>query len=49
MNDENLQNGIETEKGAARPSDPYVGVRPFERHERDIFFGRDQDARFLAQ
>ena len=26
---------------------PYVGLRPYEREERDWFFGRDQDARLL--
>jgi len=27
---------------------PYVGLRPYERHEQDIFFGRHQDAQFLT-
>ena len=27
---------------------PYVGLRPYEPHERGIFFGRDQDAQFLS-
>lgn len=31
-----------------RPERPYVGVRPFERNEREIFFGRDRDARFIC-
>jgi tetratricopeptide (TPR) repeat protein len=27
---------------------PYPGLRPFERHERDFFFGRDRDAELLS-
>lgn len=27
---------------------PYVGLRPFEKEERDLFFGRDRDARFVC-
>lgn len=27
---------------------PYVGLRPFERHERDRFFGRERDAEILC-
>lgn len=27
---------------------PYVGLRPYEREERNIFFGRDRDAKFLC-
>ena len=26
---------------------PYVGLRPFNRQDRDIFFGRERDAHFL--
>src|SRR5262245_2837069 len=39
-------------QSALPPADPvtapYVGLRPFEREERGVFFGRDRDARFLA-
>lgn len=31
-----------------RGSGPYVGLRPFEEDERDLFFGRDRDARFVC-
>ncbi|MFO0829448.1 MAG: hypothetical protein U0572_15025 [Phycisphaerales bacterium] len=31
-----------------RPDAPYVGMRPFERHEQSIYFGREKDARFLC-
>src|SRR5437016_7728943 len=27
---------------------PYIGLRPFDRGERAIFFGREQDAQFLS-
>jgi tetratricopeptide (TPR) repeat protein len=27
---------------------PYPGLRPFDRHERDFFFGRDRDAELLS-
>src|SRR5947209_4405114 len=27
---------------------PYIGLRPYDRKERSIFFGRDRDARFLC-
>ena len=30
------------------PERPYVGVRPFERVERSIFFGRERDALYLC-
>lgn len=29
-------------------SAPYVGLRPFERRERDLLFGRDKDAQILC-
>lgn len=32
--------------GAAGPK-PYVGARPFERHERHLFFGREREAGFI--
>jgi hypothetical protein len=32
---------------APAPSEPYVGLRPFERSERQLFFGRERDAQFL--
>jgi WD40 repeat protein len=38
-----------SEAPAATPAlAPYVGVRPYRREERDWFFGRDDDARFLC-
>lgn len=30
------------------PAEPYVGLRPFERSEQRLFFGRDQDAMLLC-
>ncbi|MFV1958444.1 MAG: hypothetical protein ACC662_03420, partial [Planctomycetota bacterium] len=32
----------------ARPKVPYVGLRPFERSEEDLFFGRERDASILS-
>ena len=28
-------------------TEPYVGLRPSDRHERHLIFGRDRDAQFL--
>ncbi len=33
---------------AGPPDSPYVGLRPFERDERHLFFGRDRDATILC-
>lgn len=41
----------ESLKSEASPHDlkePYVGLRPFESHERRLFFGRERDAQFLC-
>src|SRR5262245_2142329 len=38
---------VATRRVAAAPT-PYVGLRPYEREERDWFFGREQDAQFLC-
>ena len=45
--------GMETEMGesndsSSKLSGPYVGLRPFERKEKGIFFGRNQDAEILV-
>src|SRR5262245_58266736 len=32
---------------AVRRVPPYVGLRPYEEDERELFFGRDRDARLL--
>lgn len=37
----------DTNKEKPSLSDPYVGLRPFERSERSLFFGRDKEAQFL--
>ena len=33
---------------AAADQKPYVGPRPFGRDEKDLFFGRDREARDLC-
>lgn len=33
---------------APAPSEPFVGLRPYESHEGQLLKGREQDARFLA-
>jgi hypothetical protein len=33
---------------ATPPTKPYVGLRPYERSEYQLFFGRDRDATFLV-
>jgi hypothetical protein len=42
--------GADTQDRAATAEtiSPYPGLRPFERHERDFFFGRDRDAELLS-
>lgn len=46
-----VQTAIAAVPDQTRPSGieaPYIGLRPFDRSERAIFFGRDQDAQFLS-
>jgi hypothetical protein len=44
-----MQNNIpESKSKLLQPKKPYVGLRPYEREERSIFFGRDRDAKFLT-
>lgn len=39
---------IHPQSESMRPSAPYVGLRPYEREERDIFIGRNLDAQYLT-
>lgn len=39
---------LHPQPGSMRPSAPYVGLRPYEREERDIFIGRNRDAQYLT-
>ena len=32
----------------ARPAEPFVGLRPYERSEGQLFKGRDRDAQYLT-
>ena len=41
-------NARKFESEPLQPKGPYVGLRPYEREERCIFFGRDRDAQFLT-
>lgn len=41
-------NARKFESASLQPKEPYVGLRPYEREERSIFFGRDRDAQFLT-
>lgn len=38
----------DTASGTALPRAPFVGVRPFQRHEAGVFCGRDADAALLC-
>lgn len=45
------QGAVAAARGRTRPEElkaPYVGLRPFDRSEKDIFFGRNRDAQFLS-
>ncbi|HTD55637.1 MAG TPA: hypothetical protein VK670_09655, partial [Silvibacterium sp.] len=42
-----LASSLEIDESIAHLRAPYVGLRPFERDERAIFFGRELDAEFL--
>ncbi len=36
------------ESPQVEPAEPYVGLRPYDREDRAVFFGRERDARFLV-
>ncbi|MBV8631131.1 MAG: hypothetical protein JOZ83_09430, partial [Silvibacterium sp.] len=42
-----LASALETHQAISHIKAPYVGLRPFERAERIIFFGRELDAVYL--